>query len=44
MAPTTSPTGLIYEDLTIGSGTEATPSQQVTVHYTGWLTDGTKSP
>lgn len=25
-----------------GEGAEATPGQRVTVHYTGWLTDGTK--
>ena len=42
MASTTTASGLIYEDLTIGTGTEATPGRQVTVHYTGWLTDGTK--
>ncbi len=42
MAPTTTATGLIYDDLMIGSGAEAAHGQQVTVHYTGWLTDGTK--
>ncbi|MEE8389125.1 MAG: FKBP-type peptidyl-prolyl cis-trans isomerase [Acidiferrobacterales bacterium] len=35
--------GLKYEDMTIGDGEEATgPGQTVTVHYTGWLEDGTK--
>jgi len=29
-------------DLQVGDGTEATSGNQVTVHYTGWLTDGTK--
>jgi len=34
---------LIIEDLTPGSGTEAKgPGQYVTVHYTGWLEDGTE--
>jgi FKBP-type peptidyl-prolyl cis-trans isomerase len=33
---------LQIEDLQVGSGAEATPGQQVSVHYTGWLTDGTK--
>lgn len=34
--------GLVYEDLEIGSGTMADPGLLVSVHYTGWLTDGTK--
>ena len=34
--------GLKYEDLTEGEGAEAKAGQQVRVHYTGWLTDGTK--
>ncbi len=35
--------GLAIEDLQTGSGTEATgPGQFVTVHYTGWLEDGTE--
>lgn len=33
---------LIIEDLTVGDGDTATAGQTVTVHYTGWLTDGTK--
>jgi FKBP-type peptidyl-prolyl cis-trans isomerase FkpA len=43
-APTaaTSAGGLTSEDLKVGSGTEATPGKTVSVHYTGWLTDGTK--
>lgn len=36
------PADLVIEDLEVGSGAEATPGQTVTVHYTGWLTDGTK--
>lgn len=32
---------LVSEDIQVGSGTEARgPGQFVTVHYTGWLTDG----
>ena len=34
--------GLKYEDLTVGEGTEATAGHNVTVHYTGWLTNGNK--
>jgi FKBP-type peptidyl-prolyl cis-trans isomerase FkpA len=34
--------GLQYQDVTTGSGAEATPGQVAVVHYTGWLTDGTK--
>ena len=34
--------GLKYEDLVEGDGEIATPGQQVTVHYTGWLTNGNK--
>ena len=33
---------LIKEDLVVGAGAEATSGQKVTVHYTGWLTNGTK--
>ena len=33
---------LQIEDLVVGTGTEATAGQNVSVHYTGWLTDGTK--
>jgi len=34
--------GLKYEVLRQGNGPVATPGQTVSVHYTGWLTDGTK--
>ncbi len=30
------------EDLVVGNGPEAKSGQRVTVHYTGWLTDGKK--
>ena len=33
---------LIIEDLVAGNGAAATPGEHVTVHYTGWLTDGQK--
>ena len=45
MASTTTHTtasGIIIEDITIGSGAEAGAGQEVTVHYTGWLTSGEK--
>jgi FKBP-type peptidyl-prolyl cis-trans isomerase FkpA len=34
--------GLQYQVLKEGSGAEAKPGKTVSVHYTGWLTDGTK--
>jgi FKBP-type peptidyl-prolyl cis-trans isomerase len=34
--------GLWYTDLTPGQGDSAVPGRTVTVHYTGWLPDGTK--
>lgn len=40
--PTPTPSGLEFIDITPGTGPEARPGQNVTVHYTGWLTDGTK--
>ena len=36
---TTTPSGLHYEDTTIGSGAAAKSGSKVTVHYTGWLHD-----
>jgi FKBP-type peptidyl-prolyl cis-trans isomerase len=38
----TMPDGLKYTDDTVGTGTEAVPGKTVSVHYTGWLLDGTK--
>ncbi|RCX33472.1 FKBP-type peptidyl-prolyl cis-trans isomerase [Thioalbus denitrificans] len=32
--------GLKYEDLKAGDGATAEAGKRVTVHYTGWLTDG----
>jgi FKBP-type peptidyl-prolyl cis-trans isomerase len=40
--PSTTPTGLIIDDITLGDGAAASAGQRVTVHYTGWLTDGRK--
>ncbi len=34
---TTTPSGLQLEDTVIGTGAEAAPGRNVTVHYTGWL-------
>tara|TARA_Y100001935_G_scaffold255633_1_gene270276 strand:+ start:20886 stop:21230 length:345 start_codon:yes stop_codon:yes gene_type:complete len=34
--------GMKYEDLIEGSGPTAEAGQDVSVHYTGWLTDGSK--
>jgi len=38
----TTPSGLKYEVLKKGTGAVAKAGQNVSVHYTGWLTDGTK--
>ena len=37
-----SSTGLKYSDMKTGSGNAAKAGDFVTVHYTGWLTDGTR--
>ena len=42
MAERMTDSGLKYEDLIEGDGELATPGQKVSVHYTGWLTDGSK--
>ena len=42
MAEITTASGLIYEDTIEGSGAEAKAGHFVTVHYTGWLTNGSK--
>ena len=38
----TLPGGLVVIDLKVGDGTMAEPGRTVSVHYTGWLVDGTK--
>ena len=37
MPSTTTASGLVFEELTVGSGNTATAGQKVSVHYTGWL-------
>ena len=38
----TTATGLKVQDLVVGTGAEAVIGKEVSVHYTGWLTDGTQ--
>ena len=38
----TTPSGLQYKDLVVGTGEEARASATAVVHYYGWLLDGTK--
>ncbi len=38
----TTPSGLQYQDIVVGTGTEAKAGNKVKVHYVGTLTDGTK--
>ncbi|MBK7414279.1 MAG: FKBP-type peptidyl-prolyl cis-trans isomerase [Dechloromonas sp.] len=42
MSEITTASGLVYEDTVVGAGAEAKAGQQVSVHYTGWLTNGSK--
>ena len=42
MAEITTASGLIYEDTVVGEGAEAKAGDHVVVHYTGWLTNGSK--
>jgi peptidylprolyl isomerase len=42
MAETTTPSGLKYEDLNVGTGDSPSKGKRVTVHYTGTLTSGKK--
>jgi FKBP-type peptidyl-prolyl cis-trans isomerase FkpA len=41
-AEVTTPSGLKYQDIKEGNGDIATAGKTVAVHYTGWLTNGTK--
>ncbi|MGZ8397933.1 MAG: FKBP-type peptidyl-prolyl cis-trans isomerase [Gemmatimonadales bacterium] len=41
-AMTKTPSGLLYQDVTPGEGTQATADRTVSVHYTGWLPNGEK--
>ena len=38
----TTASGLTYIDITVGTGGSPQAGREVTVHYTGWLEDGTK--
>jgi FKBP-type peptidyl-prolyl cis-trans isomerase FkpA len=42
MSQTTTASGLVIEEVVVGEGAEACAGQTVSVHYTGWLTNGTK--
>ncbi len=42
MSTTRTASGLNIEEVLVGSGEIATAGQSVTVHYTGWLIDGSK--
>ena len=42
MTTTTTASGLIIDEIETGSGAEAARGNNVTVHYTGWLTNGQK--
>ena len=42
MTQTTTASGLVIEDLEVGTGETAVAGRMVSVHYTGWLTDGRK--
>ena len=42
MPASTTPSGLIIEEVVVGAGAEAAAGRKITVHYTGWLVDGTK--
>jgi FKBP-type peptidyl-prolyl cis-trans isomerase len=41
-AMTETASGLMYQDLVVGTGDEAQAGDSVSVHYTGWLKDGTE--
>jgi FKBP-type peptidyl-prolyl cis-trans isomerase len=42
MSTITTPSGLQYEEVRTGTGATARAGQDVAVHYTGWLLDGSK--
>lgn len=42
MESITTESGLVIEDIVVGEGDVAEAGQYVSVHYTGWLTDGKK--
>ncbi len=42
MTQTTTASGLVIDELEVGTGETAVKGKMVSVHYTGWLTDGRK--
>ncbi len=42
MSEVTTNSGLKYQDTVTGEGAEAAAGQKVSVHYTGWLENGSK--
>jgi len=42
MSRITTASGLVIEEVLVGQGAEACAGQTVSVHYTGWLTNGSK--
>ena len=40
MPATTTPSGLVIDDVVVGTGVPAEKGKQVSVHYTGWLLFG----
>jgi FKBP-type peptidyl-prolyl cis-trans isomerase len=42
VAMTRTPSGLRYQDVTVGTGSLAAAGKTVSVHYTGWLPNGEK--
>ena len=42
MSQITTASGLVIEEVIVGEGAEASAGQTVSVHYTGWLTNGAK--
>jgi len=42
MSVTKTSSGLVIEELVLGEGDAAVAGQRVRVHYTGWLTNGSK--
>ena len=42
MTQNTPANGLVIDEIEVGSGETAVKGRMVSVHYTGWLTDGTK--
>src|SRR5476651_808610 len=40
--PLTTASGVEYWDIKLGTGAVAVAGKTITVHYTGWLTDGKK--